>query len=136
MGSAFSIVLGLLFVASGAGIGFISYQAATGALGRNRSRGIRIASTLESDESWRAGHRAALVPSLLAAGQMALCGLVLLFTSGDDTAKLIVLASSALLVTGMAVATLLANQAAHRANDGTNDRANEQANDVGDGTLP
>lgn len=128
MGSAFSIFLGLLFMACGTGIGYISYQTARGAIGRNRSRGIRIASTMASEEGWAAGHRAALVPSLLAAGQMVLCGILLLFTSGDDSTKLIILASSALLVVGIAFATLLANQAARSVNEGVDD--------VGGGTLP
>lgn len=128
MDSAFAIILGLLFIVSGLGVSLISYRAATGAIGRNRTRGIRISSTMMSDEGWQAGHRAALVPALLGAGQMVLCGILLLFTSSEDTAKLIVLASSALLVIGVAVATLLANQAAHS--------ANEASNNVDDGTLP
>lgn len=112
MGSWFAVVLGLLFIASGAGILYISIRTASGEISRNRRCGIRISSTMASDAAWAAGHRAALIPSSLAAGQMTLTGMVLLFVSNDDTARLLVLLSSGLLVVGIGVAAFLANQAA------------------------
>ena len=47
--------VGLLLVATGV-------LGATDRLPRNRFVGIRVRSTLRSDEAWRAGHRAAAVP--------------------------------------------------------------------------
>lgn len=38
----------------------VIWRAATGRLQRNQTAGIRIPSTMRSDEAWQAGHRAAL----------------------------------------------------------------------------
>ncbi|MFA4082906.1 SdpI family protein [Mycobacteroides salmoniphilum] len=38
----------------------VTWRAATGYLARNQTMGIRIPSTMSSENAWRAGHRAAL----------------------------------------------------------------------------
>ncbi len=113
MDYAISLFLGLVLLVSGAGVAYISYRAASGALGRNKMAGIRIPSTMRSDEAWLAGHRAAFWPSVFGSGQAMFGGLLLLFGPGPESTTLIVLVVSGVLVASMAVATIMASSAAN-----------------------
>ncbi|WP_206062816.1 SdpI family protein [Nocardioides piscis] len=57
------LALGLAAVALGPFVWWLTRQAATGALGRNSWAGLRTSRTMQSDEAWVTGHRAALEPA-------------------------------------------------------------------------
>jgi hypothetical protein len=60
------IVLGWLFTALLAVLLVASIFAASGRLPRNRFFGLKFPALETSDPAWRAGHRAAIVPSVIA----------------------------------------------------------------------
>lgn len=65
------IAVGILLVAT-------ARAAATGRLGRNAIAGIRTASTMASDEAWRAAHQRAERPTVAAGVAAGVTGLVAL----------------------------------------------------------
>lgn len=73
-----AIVLAVASAATSAFVWWITLQAATGRIARNRTTGIRIRRTLASDEGWVRGHEVALpwtVAGRYAAGVVALATL-------------------------------------------------------------
>lgn len=93
-----------------AGLGRMS---ATGRLPRNVFAGIRIPSTMRSDEAWRAGHHAAAL-ALTAAGSGPVA--VAIFAGakrpGRGTEKLLFRIGTGWLLAWIGVATFQANRAA------------------------
>lgn len=69
------IVLFLLMVGSGILMLWLARAAASGRLKRNQAAGIRLPSTLASDEAWLVAHRAAERPTQIA-GWCAIVGAV------------------------------------------------------------
>jgi hypothetical protein len=73
-----AIMLAVASAATGALVWWVTLQAATGRLARNRTTGIRTRQTLASDEHWVRGHEIALpwtVAGRYAAGVVALATL-------------------------------------------------------------
>ncbi len=62
-----AILLSLLFIVAGGLVAGLSRKLATGSVGRNDLMGLRLPSTLRSDEAWHAGQKA-FAPFGLAAG--------------------------------------------------------------------
>ncbi len=62
-----AILLALLFIIAGGLVAGLSRKLATGSVGRNHLMGLRLPSTLRSDEAWDAGQKA-FAPFGLAAG--------------------------------------------------------------------
>lgn len=61
-------MVSVIVLASGAVLVLvIAILCANGVLPRNRGVGLRIPALMASDESWRAGHRAAILPSAVGA---------------------------------------------------------------------
>lgn len=90
---------------------------AAGRLPRNPLAGIRIPSTLRSDEAWRAGHRAA-ASALTAAGvgPVVAAAVIAAQRPSPDAEKLLLRAGSGWLVSWLGVATWQASRAARATN--------------------
>ncbi len=89
---------------------------AAGLLPRNMLAGIRIPSTLRSDEAWRAGHEAAATALTVAGlGPIAAATIVGVKAPDEDTKKLISRISAAWLLCFVGLATVQARNAARAA---------------------
>jgi hypothetical protein len=90
---------------------------AAGTLPRNPLAGIRIPSTLRSDEAWKAGHRAA-ASALTAAGvgPVVAAAAVAARRPSPDAEKLLLRAGSVWLVCWLGIATWQASRAARATN--------------------
>ena len=86
---------------------------AAGRLPRNAFAGVRIPSTMRSDEAWVAGHRAAS-SALTAAGigPVAAAAVVAVQQPEPETEKAIARAGNAWMIVWLAVATVRARRAA------------------------
>lgn len=84
-----AIGLALLFIVAGGLVAVLSRKLAAGSVGRNKSMGLRLPSTLRSDEAWLAGQRA-FAPFGVAAGVgCALLGAGLLLRPSEGVAVVI-----------------------------------------------
>jgi len=93
-----------------AGTGILS---AVGKLPRNIIAGIRIPSTMHSDEAWRAGHKAAAAALTVSGlGPVAVALVVRTLGPDADTEKLLARIGEGWLLGWVAVATLQARRAA------------------------
>jgi hypothetical protein len=102
---------------SGAAVVAIGRMAAAGRLRRNVLAGIRIPSTMHSDEAWRAGHVAAATALTVAGlGPIAAAALAAK-TPGDHSGKLLSRIGTAWLLGWVGLATFQANQAARATGD-------------------
>jgi hypothetical protein len=92
------------------GLGRLS---STGRLPRNIVAGIRLPSTMRSDEAWLAGHRAA-APALTAAGlgPVAAAAIVGAMRPGPDARTALFRIGGGWLLAWLGVATVQANRAA------------------------
>jgi len=92
-------------------------MAATGRLPRNLLAGIRIPSTLRSDEAWQAGHRAA-ASALTAAGfgPLVVAVIVAAKSPGREAQTVLFRIGTGWLLAWLGLATVQASQAA-RATD-------------------
>ncbi len=89
---------------------------AAGLLPRNMLAGIRIPSTLRSDETWRAGHEAAATALTVAGlGPIAAATVVGVTAPDEGTRKLISRISTAWLLGWVGLATVQASRAARAA---------------------
>lgn len=104
-------VLGWVFTAVLLGLMVVSYAAGRGAIALNPYLGIRIAPLMRSDAAWKAGHAAAVVPSVVAFVVSLACSVIGLFVVA------VYWGSVACLVGGLAWASVNAVKAARRAND-------------------
>lgn len=73
------VVTSIIMVGSALLVHRVGKRAAEGSLGRNGIAGIRIPSTLESEEAWLAGHRAARRPNDIGAMGMGLAGVLVVW---------------------------------------------------------
>jgi hypothetical protein len=86
---------------------------ATGRLPRNLLAGIRIPSTMHSDEAWRAGHRAAASALTVSGlGPIVIAVLIGIVKSDDDTRASLTRIGGAWLIGWLGVATFQARRAA------------------------
>lgn len=95
------------------GIAAANHACATGRIKVNALVGIRTPRTMVSEETWQAGHRAAVQPlwtSGIAAAAISLAGL--LFLAEPTTQVLMSLMACALLLVAVLYGTKLANTAA------------------------
>lgn len=107
-------IAALVLVSGGLAVIWIGRQAARGELDRNWVAGIRITSTLASDEAWQAGHRAA-GRFLVLAGIAPLLGGIAMIVVGwgrDELAATIALVACGVLVTLVLIAGRVADRAA------------------------
>ena len=92
--------LGLLWLVAGVVIGGAGWAGLTGRLPRQHWAGIRLPSTMSSDQTWRAAHRAG-GPWLVAGGLVSLiggAGLLLVRPTAAAAAKVSLALAGALLV--------------------------------------
>jgi len=68
----------VVMTGAGALLWWMARATASGGLGRNEWAGIRLPSTMASDEAWLAAHRRALRPNTWAAVVSAACGVITL----------------------------------------------------------
>jgi uncharacterized membrane protein len=95
----------------------VGRTAAAGRLPKNPFVGIRIPSTLRSDEAWRAGHRAAASSLTVSGiGPIAVATVVAVIRPGPHAQAVLIRVGSAWLLGWLGRATLLASRAA-RAED-------------------
>ncbi len=90
---AAAIGLAGLFVLAGGLVAALSRKLASGSVGRNQRMGLRLPSTLQSDEAWHAGQRAFAPFGVAAGAGCALLGAGLLLRPSEGLA--VVLASLA-----------------------------------------
>lgn len=92
------IALVIVLVGSGLLLMWIAVATASGRLGRNHLAGIRIPSTMKSDEAWVAAHKRSR-PHVFGAGVVALAaGIVSLLPLSGRTIAVIVLVAAILMV--------------------------------------
>jgi hypothetical protein len=111
------IVLFVTMVGSGILSMWMARAAASGRLKRNQLAGIRIRSTLASDEGWLAAHKRAEGPNLLAGGLMAASGIVALLPIPMPAVVIFVLAVSIVTVALVLYAARIGDKAARAANE-------------------
>lgn len=113
----------------------VTRMGARGRLGMNAAAGIRLPSTMRSEEAWVAGHRAALRPARWI-GALGLVTAVLLTASaglpqGDDphpvTIALFTVGYFVIVMGGVVWASLAASRAAREANSQPPERAHGRA---------
>ncbi|HUG51296.1 MAG TPA: SdpI family protein [Terrimesophilobacter sp.] len=86
---------------------------AKGRIRVNPVAGIRIRNVMASEAAWRAGHKAAVVPSLTGAGLAVVLSLVSLYPAlSPATQSAIVFAAAVVLVVALTIGAFLANRAA------------------------
>lgn len=106
--AALTILLAGLLIA-GTGI-----AARAGRLPRNGWVGIRIASTLQSDAAWQAGHRAGAVAMIIGGFAAMACAVVAMWVPSEDAAFGWVLGGAFAMLAFVLVAAVLAHRAATR----------------------
>ncbi len=109
---AAAIGFGLLMIGSGALLAWIAVRTADGRIGRNYLAGMRIPSTMASDEAWLAGHQAARSATLAAAGASAAAGVICLFRPSNALAMTSILVGCGLMVALVGLGAFQANRAA------------------------
>jgi len=108
-----AIKLGL----SGAAVIATARMAATGRLRRNVLAGIRIPSTMHSDDAWRAGHVAAATALTVAGLGPIAAAAIAAKAPVDHSGKLQSRIATAWLLCWVGLATFQANQAARATDD-------------------
>jgi uncharacterized membrane protein len=105
--------LGLLWLVAGIVIGLIGWLGEHGRLPRQHWAGIRLASTMRSDATWQAAHRAG-GPIMLGAGVLvASMGLLLMvFRPADESVTVVSLFLAVGLLGAVLVAGVLGSRAA------------------------
>jgi uncharacterized membrane protein len=111
------IVLFVTMVGSGILLIWMARAAASGRLKRNQFAGIRIRSTLASDEGWLAAHQRAEGPSLLAGVIMAASGIAALLPIPMPAVVVFVLAVSIVTVVLVLYAARIGDKAARAATE-------------------
>ncbi|MEV8144104.1 SdpI family protein [Specibacter sp. NPDC078709] len=108
------LIFSLLFLAAcSLGVPALNHACAAGKIRKNPLVGIRTAKTMVSEETWQAGHAAAVQPmwvSGIAAAAISLAGL--LFLDAPGTQMIMVLLACALLFVAVVYGAKLANVAA------------------------
>lgn len=111
------LIFSLLFLALCAlGVAAANHACATGTIKKNPWVGIRTAKTMVNEDTWEAGHRAAVQPmwvSGIAAAAISLAGL--LFLDSPSTQSVMVFMACALLVVAVLYGAKVANVAAAEA---------------------
>lgn len=107
-----SVVTGLVLLLVGLLLCWMALRSAKGSLKRNPWAGIRIPSTMASEAAWDAGHRAAVLPMMVAGVGPAAVGALLLTRPSGGTALTVIALSSFWLVGWLVVATVLASRSA------------------------
>jgi hypothetical protein len=93
---------------------WLTWRAANGSLARNNSAGVRTRITMASETAWRVGHRAALLPTVIAgAVTVAWCSLSITFVPLRTPISVIV--ASVVLVSGALLSIPVAHRAVRRA---------------------
>lgn len=103
----------LLLAACSLGIAAANHACAAGKITMNPLLGIRTAKTMVNEDTWKAGHAAAVQPlwvSGIAAAAISLAGL--LFLDDPNTQLVMVFLACALLITAVIYGAKLANVAA------------------------
>lgn len=83
---------------------------ATGTVGRNRFVGVRMPTTMRSDDAWRRAHRAALVPTVIAGAVTSATCVVSVAAGRADDPLAVILCAVPLLV-GALWSVVAANRA-------------------------
>lgn len=108
----------LVMAVAGVVVVVVAVAARSGRLRRNHVAGIRLPSTMRSDETWLAAHRAGFWPTALG-GAVAVAGgviaAVVVLARGDDGVGAgIVLGTAAVLLAGVVIGGVLGVKAARR----------------------
>jgi uncharacterized protein YjeT (DUF2065 family) len=107
--------VGLILIAAGALFLWLARLSRAGRLPRNGLVGIRIPSTLASDEAWQAGHLAAAPLTRAIGGVWLGAGVVLLFVAAESPAASILTGgSTAAVLVLVLLAALVADRATRR----------------------
>ena len=108
------LIFSLLFLAAcSLGIAAFNHACAAGTIKKNPFVGIRTAKTMVNEDTWQAGHGAAVQPmwvSGIAAAAISLAGL--LFLDSPETQMVMVFLACALLLTAVIYGAKVANIAA------------------------
>jgi hypothetical protein len=107
------LAVAIILVAAALLLLVLGKRAAEGRLARNYTMGIRIRSTLASDEAWLAGHQAARGPTDIGAIGMGLSGVLAVLLQGSNVVFVVsVLAGAAWLFVWVFIAAKRADRAA------------------------
>jgi hypothetical protein len=107
------IVVPIIVLAGCAVVFSTTLAAARGRLGVNQLAGIRFRHVMESPETWRAGHRAALVPVTIGCALAVVAAFVpVLLSLREGVEALWIVVSIAAMLLGTLIGALRADQAA------------------------
>lgn len=107
------LAVAIILVAAALLLLVLGKRAAEGRLARNYTMGIRIRSTLASDEAWLAGHQAARRPTDIGAIGMGLSGVLAVLLQGSNVGFVVsVLAGAAWLFAWIFIGAKRADRAA------------------------
>ncbi|QNE48237.1 hypothetical protein F1C58_15910 [Glaciihabitans sp. INWT7] len=90
----------------------ITIACARGTIPVNSLAGIRLRTVMINDSTWRAGHRAALPAELIGAGATVVVALAALVVPSSDTAQLLSIGGTVILLGSTVIAGFVANRAA------------------------
>ncbi len=102
----------LLLAACSIGIAALNQACATGKIKKNALVGIRTMKTMVSEDTWRAGHEAAVQPLWVSGSAAAAISLGLLFLDAPSTQVVMALLACALLLMAVVYGAKVANVAA------------------------
>ncbi|MCH9837192.1 SdpI family protein [bacterium] len=115
MASGWWILLGATFVALGLVLWCLAAGTADGRIGKNSYAGIRLPSTMHSEDAWVAGHQAARGGTQVGAAIMVITGGSVVVTARtDDLATLAVFVGTPLFCGAFLKAVRAANKAANK----------------------
>ena len=107
-----AIILAVLFIAAGVVVAAVSRKLAGGTIDRNSLLGLRLPSTLRSDDAWHAGQRAFATYGVAAGAGSALLGASLLLRPSQGLAVTVASAASVWLVVLPAIGAFMGDLAA------------------------
>lgn len=101
----------------------VARRAASGRLGRNRVAGIRLPSTMRSDEAWAAAHAASaptmIVTGWITLGLAAVAGVLAVAGRSEGVVAGVVLGACAVLLVGVLASSAIGVRAARAVSDGS-----------------
>ncbi len=115
-------MIGVVLTLAGASLLWISWLGSQRRLPPNRWAGIRVASTMRSDDAWYSAHQASAAALGVGGGIVCFCGVGVIFGGTDVISAGLVVVALVALAVSLTVGTVAALRAARVSPDPGSDR--------------